>query len=67
MGGAIAKSRLAKHSKSAVKRMETLAALAQAISVESYLDRILQTISEMVAETLESPVCSIMLVDEDRR
>src|SRR5256885_6429142 len=35
MGGAIAKSKLAKHSESAVKRMEALAAVAQAISVES--------------------------------
>src|SRR5437763_151256 len=67
MGGAIAKSKLAKHSESAVKRMEALAAVAQAISVESYLDRILQVISEMVAETLDSPVCSIMLVDDERR
>jgi signal transduction protein with GAF and PtsI domain len=67
MGGAIAKSKLAKHSESAVKRMEALAAVAQAISVESYLDRILQAISEMVAETLDSPVCSIMLVDDERR
>jgi len=67
MGGAIAKSRLAKHSESAFKRMEALAAVAQAISVESYLDRILQAISEMVAETLDSPVCSIMLVDDERR
>ena len=67
MSGAIAKSRLARHSQSAVKRMETLAAVAQAISAESYLDRILQSIAEMVAETLDSPVCSIMLVDEDRR
>jgi GAF domain-containing protein len=41
--------------------------VAQAISVESYLDRILQAISEMVAETLDSPVCSIMLVDDERR
>jgi signal transduction protein with GAF and PtsI domain len=67
MGGAIAKSRLAKHSQGAVKRMETLAAVARAISAESYLDRILQSIAEMVAETLGSPVCSIMLVDEERR
>ena len=67
MGGAIAKSRLAKHSQSAVKRMETLAAVARAISAESYLDRILQSIAEMVAETLDSPVCSIMLLDEERR
>lgn len=67
MGGAIAKSRYARHSERAVKRMETLAAVAQAISAESYLDRILQAISEMVAEALDSPVCSIMLVDEERR
>ena len=67
MSGAIAKSRLVKHSQSSIKRMETLAAVARAISAESYLDRILQSISEMVAETLDAPVCSIMLVDEDRR
>ena len=67
MGGAITKSRLAEHSERAIKRMETLAAVAQAISTESYLDRILQTIAEMVAETLDSPVCSIMLVDEERQ
>jgi signal transduction protein with GAF and PtsI domain len=67
MGGAIAKSRLARHSQSAIKRIETLAAVAQAISAESYLDRILQSIAEMVAGALESPVCSIMMVDEERR
>lgn len=67
MGGAIAKSRLAEQSLGAVKRMETLAAVAQAISAESYLDRILQAISEMVAETLDSAVCSIMLIDQERR
>ncbi len=67
MGGVIAKSRLAAQSMSAVKRLETLAAVAQTISAESYLDRILQAIAEMVAETMDSPVCSIMLVDEDRR
>ncbi len=67
MGGAIAKSRLEARSETAVKRMEALAAVARTISAESYLNRILQAISEMVAETLDSPVCSVMLVDEDRR
>jgi GAF domain-containing protein len=67
MGGAIAKSRLAEQSQGAFRRMEALAAVAQTIAAESYLDRILQAISEMVAETLDSPVCSIMLVDEERR
>jgi GAF domain-containing protein len=67
MGGALAKSRLAEQSQGAFKRMEALAAVAQTIAAESYLDRILQAISEMVAETLDSPVCSIMLVDDERR
>ena len=67
MGGAIAKSRLEQRSESAARRMEALAGLARTISEENYLDRILQAISEMMAETLNSPVCSIMLVDEDRR
>ncbi len=67
MGGAMAKSRLAERSQSANKRMETLAAVAEKIAAESYLDRILQAISEMVAETLDSPVCSIMLLDDERR
>jgi signal transduction protein with GAF and PtsI domain len=67
MGGAIAKSKLMERSESATRRMEALAGLARTISEENYLDRILQAISEMVAETLESPVCSLMLVDEDRR
>ncbi len=67
MGGAIAKSKLAERSESAARRMEALAGLARTISEENYLDRILQAISAMVAETFESPVSSIMLVDEDRR
>lgn len=67
MGGAITKFTLAERSENAARRMEALAGLARTISEENYLDRILQAISEMVAETLDSPVCSIMLVDEDRR
>ncbi len=67
MGGALARSRLAERSESATRRLEVLAGLAQTLSGENYLDRILQAISEMLGETFDSPVCSIMLVDEDRR
>lgn len=67
MGGAIAKSKLMERSENAARRMEALAGLARTITEADYLDRILQAISAMVAETFESPVCSIMLVDEDRR
>jgi len=67
MGGIIARTRLAEQSQGAVRRMETLAAVAQAISAESYLERILQAISEMLAETLDSAVCSILLVDDEKK
>jgi GAF domain-containing protein len=65
MGGAIAKMQLSERSRAAVKKVELLAAVGQTIATEAYLDRILQVISEMVAATFESPVCSIMIVNED--
>jgi GAF domain-containing protein len=67
MGGAIAKARLSQRSEAAVKKVELLAAVGHTITNEGYLDRILQVISEMVAETFDSPVCSIMIVDEDKQ
>src|SRR5262245_8780541 len=67
MGGAIAKARLAARSHAAVKKVQLLAAVGHAITTETYLDRILQVISEMVAETFDSPLCSIMVVDEDKQ
>jgi signal transduction protein with GAF and PtsI domain len=67
MGGLIARAKLTEQSQTAVRRMETLAAVAQAISAESYLERILQAISEMLAETLDSAVCSILLVDDEKK
>jgi GAF domain-containing protein len=67
MGGLIGRARLTEQSQSAVRRLETLAAVAQTISAEGYLERILQAISEMVAETLDSAVCSILLVDEEKK
>jgi signal transduction protein with GAF and PtsI domain len=67
MGGAIAKGQLSQQSQAATKKVELLAAVGQTISTEGYLDRILQIISEMMAETFDSPVCSIMIVDEDRQ
>lgn len=67
MGGAIGRARLAEQSTAAVRRLETLAAVAQTIAAEGYLERILQAISEMLAETLDSAVCSILLVDEEKK
>jgi len=67
MGGLIARAKLAEQSQTAVRRMETLAAVAQAISAENYLEWILRGITEMLAETLDSAVCSILLVDEEKK
>jgi GAF domain-containing protein len=67
MGGAIAKARLYDQSRSATRKVEMLAAVGETISTAGYLDRILQAISEMVADTYGSPLCSIMIVDEDRQ
>lgn len=67
MGGLIGRSRLAEQSQTASRRLETLAAVAQTIGAESYLDRILQAISEMVAETLDCAICSILLIDEETK
>jgi signal transduction protein with GAF and PtsI domain len=67
MGGVIARARLAERSLNSVRRMQTLAAVAQAIGVENYLERILQAISEMLAETLDSAVCCILLVDAEMK
>src|SRR4029077_19811887 len=67
MGGAITKGRLAERSERATRRMEALVGLAGKLNEKNYLDRILQTIAEMVADKLDSPVCSVMLVDEERK
>ena len=67
MGGAIARARLMEQSRSAARKVEILAAVGDTISAEGYLDRILQTISEMVAQTFDSPLCSIMILDENRQ
>jgi GAF domain-containing protein len=67
MGGAIARARLMQRSRSAARKVEILATLGETISAEGYLDRILQTISEMLAQTFDSPLCSIMLLDESRQ
>jgi GAF domain-containing protein len=67
MGGAISKARLSEQSQAAVKKVELLAAVGHTITTEGYLDRMLQVISEMVAETFDAPVCSIMIVDENKQ
>jgi uroporphyrinogen-III synthase len=67
MGGVIARARLAERSLNAVRRMQTLAAVAQAIGARNRLERILDAISKILAQTLDAAVCSILLVDYERK
>src|ERR1019366_1530040 len=53
MGGAITSSKLAERSERVTRRMEALAGLAGQLNGTNYLDRILQTIAEMVADKLD--------------
>jgi signal transduction protein with GAF and PtsI domain len=67
MGGAIAKASLSERARAATRKVGMLAAVGHTITTEGYLDEILQVIAEMVADTFDSPVCSIMTVDESRK
>lgn len=67
MRSVITRARLSARSQSVGLRMGTLAAVAQAIGGNDYIDRILQAIAELLAKTLDSAVCSILLVDDVRR
>jgi GAF domain-containing protein len=67
LANVIAQSRLTEQSRDAAKRMETLAAMALAVSTESYPDGILKAISELAAGALDATLCSLVLVDEERR
>lgn len=67
MGGAIARSRLLEQSRATARRMEVLAAVGDSMTSEALLDRLLQNVSEMVAQTFDSPFCSIMTLDDKRQ
>jgi signal transduction protein with GAF and PtsI domain len=67
MGGAIARARQAETLHSDARRMEMLAAVAEAISAESHLEPILDVILQLLAETLDSVVCSILLVVDKKK
>jgi len=67
MGGAIAKARMFERTQATSRKIEVLAAVGDTITSEDYLDRILQVISEMVAEAFDSPVCSIMILDVEKQ
>jgi len=67
IGGAIEKSRLYEEAKKKAEALQTLTAVAHTITQDKYLEDILQLIVNMTAQMLESTICSIMLLDDERR
>lgn len=66
VGGAIENARLYEESRRQAERLATLARIGQIIGSGRYLDEMLHLIVNLVSETMQAPVCSIMLVDRDK-
>ena len=64
VGGAIENARLYEETKRKTIELQTLSNVSQTIASNQFLDEILQLIVGMIAETMNSPVCSIMVLDE---
>jgi len=66
VGFAIENARLYEETKKRVKQLETLAEVSKTIVSNRYLKEILQLIVTMTAEMMNSKICSIMLLDEEK-
>jgi signal transduction protein with GAF and PtsI domain len=64
VGGAIENARLYEETKRKAMQIETLSKVSKTITSNHYLDEMLHLIVSMMAETMNSPICSIMLLDE---
>ncbi len=66
VGGAIENARLYEETKRRAMQIETLSNVSKTITSHHYLDEMLNLIVRMVAEAMNSPVCSVMLLNEKR-
>ena len=64
VGGAIENARLYEETKKRAMQIETLSKVSKTIASNPYLDEMLNLIVSMMAEAMNSPICSIMLLDE---
>jgi signal transduction protein with GAF and PtsI domain len=64
VGTAIENARLYQETIDKAHQMDTLSKVSKTITSSHYLEEILHLIVSMVAETMNAPVCSIMLLDE---
>jgi GAF domain-containing protein len=67
VGSAIENARLYEETKRKAMQIETLSEVSKTITSSQYLDEMLHLIVSMVAETMNAPVCTIMLLDEKKQ
>jgi signal transduction protein with GAF and PtsI domain len=67
VGGAIENARLYEEMKKKAMQIETLSLVSKTIASNRYLKEILQLIVAMTAEMMNSTICSIMLLDEEKQ
>ncbi len=62
--GALAKAQLYDDQKRQIGELQALATLSEVVTSPQYLDEILDVVTEMAAQTMETAVCAIYLLDE---
>ncbi len=67
VGGAIENARLYQEMKKKAMQIETLSQVSRTITSNRYLEEILHLIVTMTAEMMDSKICSIMLLNEERQ
>jgi signal transduction protein with GAF and PtsI domain len=67
VGGAIENARLYEEMKKKAMQIETLSKVSRTIASDRYLEEILHLIVTMTAEMMDSKICSIVLLDEERQ
>jgi len=64
IASSVENARLYEETKKKAVQIETLSKVSKTITSSHYLDEMLHLIVSMMAETMNSPICSIMLLDE---
>lgn len=67
VAGAIERKRLLKIAEKKSKQIETITHLSKSLVSGSYLQEILQLIVTMTAQMMDSKICSLMLLDEEKQ
>ncbi len=62
--GALAKAQLYDDQKRQISELHALATLSEVVTSPQYLDEILDVVTEMAAQTMETAVCAIFLLNE---